>query len=181
MCSRKPEYVILIDKDDQAIGIGEKMKVHREGLLHRAFSIFVFNSSGSLLIQQRVMGKYHCAGLWSNSCCSHPRPDEPLNDAAHRRLQQEMGFDCELTYLNKFTYNIKFENNLIEHEIDHIFYGVYNGKVKLNPEEVADYQWIGKNDLNIDLERNPEKYAPWFKIALEIPFGISNVGYWLND
>lgn len=143
------------------------MDVHRQGKLHRAFSIFIFNSKGDMLIQQRDTGKYHCGGLWSNTCCSHPRSDEILEGAIHRRLEEEMGFDCDLHKVFKFTYKAEFSNGLTEHETDHVFVGVCDKTPVLNKEEAMDYRWISVPDLLEDISKNPDKYTPWFKIALE--------------
>ena len=159
--------VILVNKKDEEIGVEEKLKAHQLGKLHRAFSIFVFNSQGQLMLQKRALAKYHCGGLWSNTCCSHPRPGENLKSAAHRRLKEEMGFDCGLKEIHSFIYKIEFPNKLIEHEYDHILVGGYNNEPIINPEEAEDWQWIDIPSLKKDIDKNPEKYTYWFKIALE--------------
>lgn len=161
------EYVVLVDNDDNSIGTAEKMDVHRNPKLHRAFSIFIVNSKGELLIQKRALNKYHCPGMWSNTCCSHPRPGEPLERAAHRRLREEMGFDTELFKIFSFIYKAEFDNGLTEEEYDHIFFGKWDGTPKINSEEVADYKWISGDFLMQDIKKNPGIYTAWFKIALE--------------
>ena len=164
------EEIILVDKNDQEIGVGEKMKVHQDGKLHRAFSIFVFNSENEMLLQKRAKTKYHCGGLWTNTCCSHPRKGELLEKAIHRRLQEEMGFDCELKEIANFIYKAKFDNGLTEHEYDHIFTGKFNNKPKLNPEETEDYKWVSLEALKKEIKKNPESFTVWFKIAMERVF-----------
>jgi isopentenyl-diphosphate Delta-isomerase len=162
------EYVILVDKHDNEIGRAEKLQAHKEGLLHRAFSIFIFNSAGDMLIHQRAHAKYHSGGLWTNACCSHPRTGETLEQAAHRRLREELGFDCPLTYKMNFIYKVKFdEDNLFEHEFDHVFFGVFDGNFIPNPDEVAAIVWVPLNKLCLDVDQHPEKYTAWFKIALK--------------
>lgn len=157
--------VILVDEQDHQIGIGEKLAVHRAGQLHRCFSIFVFNSKGELLIQKRATGKYHSGGLWSNTCCSHPRPGEDINEAAHQRLQMEMGFDCELKEVFSFTYRVEFENGLTEHEFDHVFVGTSDATPVLNPEEASEWQWVAPSALLADMKKDPEKYTYWFRVS----------------
>ncbi|MFH1445673.1 MAG: isopentenyl-diphosphate Delta-isomerase [Nanoarchaeota archaeon] len=161
------ENVILIDENDQEIGTEKKMQVHREGKLHRAFSIFVFNSKGEMLIHQRAKSKYHCGGLWTNACCSHPRPGEVLDEAIHRRLKEEMGFDTDLKRIFSFTYKIKFDNGLFEHEHDHVFIGSFDGEPSANPKEVDDWKWVSAEELERDVQENPDKYTYWFKEALK--------------
>lgn len=161
------DYVILVDKQDNEIGKEEKMKAHEDAKLHRAFSIFVFNKKGELMLHQRALSKYHCGGLWTNTCCSHPRPGEKTEDAAHRRLVEEMGFDCPLKEIFKFHYKAEFSNNLTEHEIDHVFIGNYDKDPQINPEEVESFKWIGIKELQKDIKENPDKYTPWFRIAME--------------
>lgn len=160
------ENVILVNENDNEIGQAEKMAAHKEGKLHRAFSIFVFNDKKELMLQKREQHKYHSGGLWTNTCCSHPRPGEDLMDAAHRRLQEEMGFGCELKEIFHFTYSAQFEG-LSEYEVDHVMFGRYNDKPKLNSEEAEDWKWINLDDLNNDIEKNPDNYTVWFKIAME--------------
>ncbi len=164
------EEIILVDKNDNKIGTGEKMKVHQDGKLHRAFSIFVFNSKNKMLLQKRAKTKYHCGGLWTNTCCSHPRSGESLEKATHRRLQEEMGFDCELKKIASFIYRAEFDNGLTEHEYDHIFTGRFDGEPKLNSEEADDYKWISLEELKKEIKKNPESFTVWFKIAMEKVF-----------
>lgn len=160
------EEVVLVDENDNEVGSGEKMQVHREGRLHRAFSIFVFNSQGKMLIHKRASSKYHSPGLWTNTCCSHPRPGEELEEAVHRRLQEEMGFDCELKEILHFVYKVKF-NGLSEHELDHVFVGRCDAEPKPDPQEVEEWKWIDVQELLKDIQENPDSYTYWFKIALE--------------
>jgi isopentenyl-diphosphate delta-isomerase len=160
------EQVILVDRHDRQIGVEEKLKAHREGKLHRAFSIFVFNEKGEMLLQKRASGKYHSGGLWTNACCSHPRPGEPVALAATRRLQEEMGFDCALKKAFHFSYEARLDHNVIENEFDHVFVGQYDGQVRPNPNEVMDYRWLSIQMIKDELERCPENYTVWFRIAL---------------
>jgi len=159
------EKVILVNEKDEEIGVEEKIKAHREGKLHRAFSIFIFNKKGELLIQKRAKSKYHSGGLWSNTCCSHPRPKEGLMEAAKRRLKEEMGIECELKEIFKLIYKVKV-GKLIEHEIDHVFVGKFDGKPKPNKKEVEGWKWVSLKELEKDMKENPEKYTEWFKIIL---------------
>ncbi|MGV0965450.1 isopentenyl-diphosphate Delta-isomerase [Empedobacter falsenii] len=161
------EFVVLVDQDDQKLGLMEKQQAHVAGLLHRAFSVFVFNSKGELMIQQRAANKYHSPTLWTNTCCSHPRDNETYEQAAHRRLEEEMGFDCELEYKFNFIYKAHLENDLIEHELDHVFIGTFDNEPKLNPDEVMAYRWVELEDLKKDMEKNPQNYTAWFKIIFE--------------
>ncbi len=160
------EKVILVDEKDREVGVGEKLDVHRRGLLHRAFSIFVFDSSGRILLQRRAKKKYHCGGLWSNTCCSHPRPGEPLEKAVHRRLEEEMGFDTDLKRIFSFIYRVEFDNGLSEHELDHVFIGFYDGPVRPDPDEADDFAWVEPEKVLKDMEENPEKYTYWFRLSL---------------
>ncbi|WP_435352931.1 isopentenyl-diphosphate Delta-isomerase [Emticicia sp. SJ17W-69] len=159
--------IILINEQDEEIGTGEKLMVHQRGLLHRAFSILVFNSNNELLIHQRTSHKYHSGDLWTNTCCGHPNANEEISEAAHRRLGEEMGFDTSLEFLYKFQYRTDFANGLIENEIDHVFVGNYNESFIVNPEEVANFQWITVDDLLEQVALNPEKYTFWFKKILK--------------
>jgi len=158
------EQVILVDELDNELGVMEKILAHQKALLHRAFSIFIFNEKGELLLQQRALSKYHSPGLWTNTCCSHPRPAESSLDAANRRLKEEMGFECELTYQFNFIYKAELDQGLTEHELDHVFFGLYNGAVNLNAEEVQDYKFVDVKEVLLDMEANPENYTVWFKI-----------------
>lgn len=161
------EQVILVDRSDTAIGQMEKMEAHEKGLLHRAFSVFIFNSKGELLLQQRAAHKYHSAGLWTNTCCSHPRPGELNDAAAMRRLREEMGMKCELSYGFNFIYKATFKDGLIEHELDHVFFGISDDSPVINTEEVESYKYVDVDFLLEDVQRNPDKYTPWLKICLE--------------
>ncbi len=162
------EYVVLVDEKDREVGTEEKIKAHENGgRLHRAFSIFIFNSRGQMLLQQRASTKYHFCSLWSNTCCSHPRPGEKLEDAVHRRLKEEMGFDTELKEMESLIYKASFKNGLTEWEFDHAFIGFFNGNPEPNPDEVDDYRWISLDELKKGLAGNPDKYTPWFKIFLK--------------
>ncbi len=160
------QNVILVDHFDNQIGIMEKMQVHKTGLLHRAFSVFVFNEKGELLLQKRAMSKYHSPGLWTNTCCSHPSPGEDNLTAANRRLQEEMGMQCTLTKAFDFIYHAHLENNLIEHEFDHVYFGRSNANPRVNSEEVCDWKWMPLYDVFVDVQMYSEKYTEWFKIAL---------------
>ena len=164
------EYVILVDAKDQEIGREEKMAAHAKNLLHRAFSIFVFrqNPQTEVLLQQRAFDKYHSGGLWTNTCCSHPRPGEAIIAAGKRRLQEEMGFTTELTDLGWFHYNVPFSNGLSENEIDHVLIGEVSNDFTFQPNkaEVNDFRWINLEDLKIWLEEKPEDFTPWFALAL---------------
>jgi isopentenyl-diphosphate delta-isomerase len=158
---------MLVNADGQGIGTMDKMAAHRKGMLHRAFSVFIFNSKGQLLLQQRASDKYHSGGLWTNTCCSHPKLGEITADAAHRRLQEEMGMGCDLTELFQFTYRHEFENGLIENEYDHVFVGISDQQPLPNPAEVADFKYMETDVLIFELAEQPELYTPWFKICLE--------------
>jgi isopentenyl-diphosphate Delta-isomerase len=161
------EFVILVDESDRQIGTTEKLQAHLEGKLHRAFSIFVVNGKGELLLQKRAKAKYHSGGLWTNTCCSHPRPDESMEAAVDRRLQEEMGFTCALKPLFSFVYRAELDRGLVEHEFDHVFGGRYEGSPKPNPEEVEDWQWIELAALQIDIQQNPDRYTYWLRMCLD--------------
>jgi isopentenyl-diphosphate delta-isomerase len=160
------EYVILVDENDQPQGLMEKMEAHEKGVLHRAFSIFLFNQRGEMLIHQRAKEKYHSGGLWTNTCCSHPRDGESSMDAAVRRLHEEMGIKCPLQEKFSFIYRAEFDHGLVEHELDHVFMGSYDGEIKPNPAEVMDWKYVHIDLLLADMEEHPENYTAWFKIAL---------------
>lgn len=160
--------VILVNEKDQATGTKEKLKAHQEGLLHRAFSIFTFNNKGELLIQQRASHKYHSRNKWANTCCSPPVTNSDFNTEARKRLQEEMGFECELKEIFSFIYKAKLEE-LTEHELDHVFIGEYNNDPNPNPEEVQDFKWITLENLKEDMEKEPDKYAYWFKHIILSP------------
>ena len=161
------EQVILVNQADETIGTMEKMEAHERGRLHRAFSVFVFNAQGQLLLHRRANHKYHSGGLWTNTCCSHPRPGEANEDAAHRRLQEEMGFDCALQYGFHFTYHAELDHNLVEHELDHVCLGWYNGPVAPNPDEVSETRYISMPELRAELKAHPERFTEWFKIVID--------------
>lgn len=160
------EYIIAVDKFDKEIGPIEKMEAHFTGTLHRAFSILVFNSKNELLLQKRSIKKYHSPGLWTNTCCSHPRHGENLQDAIYRRLQEEMGFTCELKEIFSFVYNVKFEDNLFENEYDHVFVGRYDGEIDVNKDEVDEFKWLDIDEVNNDIKNRPELYTYWFKYLI---------------
>lgn len=156
--------VILVDENDNQIGLMEKIEAHEKALLHRAFSVFVYNNNNELMIQQRALHKYHSPGLWTNTCCSHQREGENNIEAGKRRLFEEMGFSTELEETISFIYKAPFDNGLTEHEYDHILVGKYNQDPQPNPEEVSDWKWIGLDKLKQDIELNPSHYTEWFKI-----------------
>ena len=158
--------VILVNEKDEQVGTMEKMEAHIKGLLHRAFSIFIFNNKGEMLLQQRAAGKYHNGGLWTNTCCSHPKPEEPVLAAAKRRLLEEMGFTTSLAPAFNFTYKATFNNGLTEHEYDHVLTGLYDGDIKMNASEVSDYCYKTIDEIEASLVTHPQKYTEWFKLAL---------------
>lgn len=159
------ERVILVDENDNEIGTDEKINAHKHAKLHRSFSIFVFNSKHELMIQKRASTKYHSPNLWSNTCCSHPRPRESLEQATLRKLKQEMGFTCKLKEKFTFIYNVPFDNGLTEHEFDHVFFGTFDGAPKPNPMEAERWKWVSLDDLQKDISKYPEKYTFWFKVS----------------
>ncbi len=159
------QQVTLVNEQDEPIGVIEKMEAHERGLLHRAFSIFIFNSRGELLLQQRSMDKYHSGGLWTNTCCSHPRPGEETIPAAQRRLREEMGFTTGLEKVFDFIYRADFNNGLKEFEFDHVFVGEHNGKVEVDKEEVMDYAFKKMDEIRQSIDRTPQKFSIWFRAA----------------
>jgi len=161
------EQVILVDEEDMPKGQMGKMEAHQKGVLHRAFSVFIFNSKGELLLQQRALSKYHSAGLWTNSCCSHPRIGERNIFAAKRRLEEEMGMKCELDYLFKFTYKAVFEDGLTEHEVDHVFFGMSDELPTINHDEVKAFKYMNLAELANDMAVNPNIYTPWLRICFD--------------
>ena len=161
------EKVILVNEKDEQIGLMPKLEAHQKALLHRAFSVFIFNDKNELMLQQRALDKYHSPGLWTNTCCSHPRPGESLEEATKRRILEEMGFSCEMKEVFSFIYKAPFDHGLTEHELDHVFTGKYEGEPVLNPDEVEDWKWVEVNDLLSDVKENPDEYTVWFKIALK--------------
>ncbi len=162
------ETVILVDHNDRQIGTEEKIRAHQNGAkLHRAFSIFVFNSKGETMLQQRAKEKYHGGGLWSNTVCSHQRVGESTIEAAHRRLMEEMGFDCEMNEEFSFEYRAKMDNELTEHELDHVVFGKYDAEPNPNPAEVLSWRWISIKDLKSELSSRPKLYTPWLRIVMD--------------
>ena len=161
------EKVILVDKNDNQVGLMPKLEAHEKGLLHRAFSIFIFNSRYELLLQKRASSKYHSGGLWTNTCCSHPREGEDTLDAANRRLDEEMGIKTSLRKVYDFIYKAELDNQLTEHEFDHVFYGVFDNDPILNKNEAEDFKWVDMETLNNDIIKNEDNYTVWFKIAFE--------------
>lgn len=159
------EEVILVDEHDVSVGIMEKMEAHEKAVLHRAFSVFIFNAKGELLLQQRAFSKYHSGGLWTNSCCSHPRPGEEIFEAASRRLTEEMGFVTPIKKVFDFIYKADFSNGLTEYEFDHVFAGYYDGKIAPNQNEVCDYQYRSMQEIESMLKKEPELFTVWFHIA----------------
>ena len=162
---KEEEKVILVDEHDNMIGTMDKMDAHRQGMLHRAFSIFIFNRKGEMLLQQRAMSKYHSAGLWTNACCSHPQPGEKTIDAAQRRLMEELGFETPIRKIFDFTYKAEFENGLTEYEFDHVFAGEYEGQTNISPAEVNDFCYKETSEIKSMLESHPQKFTAWFHIA----------------
>lgn len=161
------EKVILVNELDERIGEMEKIEAHEKGLLHRAFSIFIFNNQNQLLLQKRASSKYHSGGLWSNSCCSHPRTGETIIEAGMRRLTEEMGFSVSLDAVFSFIYKAKLDNSLTEHELDHVLIGRFNDDPRINLDEVEDWKYTGLEELAVDMNTYPEKYTEWFKIVFE--------------
>jgi len=162
--------VILVDEQDKPIGAMGKLEVHQKGLLHRAFSVFIFNDQGEVLLQRRALDKYHSAGLWTNTCCSHPLPNENTLSAANRRLKEEMGMATELKHKTSFIYKTPFDNQLTEHEFDHVFVGYTNDNPVINKEEVDSFKWVGLDSLKKEIKTSPELFTSWFKIAMEKVF-----------
>ena len=161
------EKVILVNSNDEPIGLIPKMEAHEKALLHRAFSVFVINSNNELMLQQRALQKYHSPGLWTNTCCSHQRDGEENIEAGLRRLQEEMGFETPLEYLFNFIYKAPFDNGLTEHELDHVMLGRYEGEPSINPEEVASWKWMDIDLIHADLINNPADYTVWFAIIFD--------------
>ena len=162
----REEKVVLVDEDDNQIGLMPKMEAHLKGKLHRAFSIIIFNSDRKILLQKRASTKYHTPNLWSNTCCSHQREDEDNIDAGKRRLNEEMGFVTNLYNFSSFIYRVEFSNGLIEHENDHIMLGIFDGVPKPNPNEVDEWKWIDIDILAEDMQINPDHYTAWFMIIM---------------
>lgn len=165
--TRMSEQIILVDENDNEIGTMQKMEAHLKGILHRAFSVFIFNTKGELLLQQRALDKYHSGGKWTNTCCSHPRLGENTLDAANRRLQEEMGMHCDLKYGFNFTYRALVNQSLYENEYDHVYYGISDDAPVLNPDEVSDFRYTTMEALKADIDRNPDQYTEWLKICFD--------------
>ncbi len=164
------EQVILVNEKDEQLGLMSKMEAHEKAMLHRAFSVFIFNKKGELLLQQRAKEKYHSPLLWTNTCCSHQRDGETNLQAGKRRLREEMGFDCDLKEVFWFIYKAPFDNGLTEHELDHVMVGYYDKDPVINREEVESFQWMTLEDVKKDINEFPEKYTEWFKIIFKESF-----------
>lgn len=158
------ELVVLVDENDKKLGLMPKMEAHEKAVLHRAFSVFIFNKDGDLMLQQRAAHKYHSPLLWTNTCCSHQRDGEANLEAGKRRLFEEMGFNADLKEVFSFVYKAPFDNGLTEHELDHVMVGYYENEPKINKDEVEAYRWMALEDVRTDIEKNPHIYTAWFKI-----------------
>lgn len=162
------EYVILVDENDNAVGQMEKMQAHYKGTLHRAFSVFLHDGKGNVLLQRRALSKYHSGGLWTNACCSHPREGENVIEAAHRRLMEELGVDCPVKEVSTFIYRAELDKDMIEHELDHVLTGqIHVNEFPLNPKEVDSVDWMAFDHLVDDIKENPSKYTVWFQIIMK--------------
>ncbi len=175
--NERDEEVILVDDDDNPVGLETKLRAHEDGgKLHRAFSIFIFDRTGKMLLQRRARKKYHFGGLWTNACCSHPKRGEELPEAVRARLQQEFGFSTEMREIFSFVYRASdAQSGLTEHEFDHVFYGEFDGEPRPNPDEIEDWKWVDPAKLAADLQSNPHDYTPWFRIA--VPRVIESLPY----
>ncbi|NPA68412.1 MAG: isopentenyl-diphosphate Delta-isomerase [Chlorobi bacterium] len=162
------DKVILVDENDNQTGTEDKMQAHLNGNLHRAFSVFLFNDKGEMLLQRRALSKYHSGGLWTNACCSHPQPDSSIDEDLKDRLLFEMGIECKLDYLLSFRYKAEFSDGITENELDHVYYGYFNGIPHPNPDEAEDWKWVDIADIEDDIDRHPEKYTEWFKIIFPV-------------
>lgn len=171
----KEEKVILVNEKDEQIGLMPKLEAHKKAVLHRAFSVFIFNNKNELMLQQRALDKYHSPGLWTNTCCSHQRAGETNIEAGKRRLQEEMGFVVDLKESISFIYKAPFDNGLTEHELDHILLGNYNSSPNINPEEVASWKWMLLEDVKSDISEHPERYTEWFKVIFDKFYGHINI------
>lgn len=160
-------FVVLVDIDDNDLGTMPKLEAHEKGMLHRAISVFLFDYNGNWIVQQRALDKYHSSGLWTNTCCSHPYPNETAIDAASRRLMEEMGVECELNFAFKFMYQTKLDNNFIEHELDHVFVGFTNQLPKPNVDEVKTWKLMSFLEIHQDVQNNPDHYTEWFKLLYQ--------------
>lgn len=167
LMKNEEEKVILVNEKDEPIGLMGKMEAHEKGLLHRAFSVFVFNDKDEVMIQQRAAHKYHSPLLWANTCCSHPREGEGVIEAGKRRLREEMGFETPLEHRTAFVYKAPFDNGLTEYEYDHILVGRYNGEPHINPDEVLNWRWVSLPQLQIEIKQTPEQFTAWFKIIFD--------------
>lgn len=163
----KQTFLIEVDSNDNAVGIVEKMSAHRNGILHRAFSVFIFNPEGKWLLQKRSDTKYHSAGLWTNTCCGHPLPGEQTQEAARSRLKYEMGLDCELKEIFSFMYHARLENELAEHEYDHVFFGFSSNLPVVNREEVSQWREVSIHELRNEIMAGEKKFTEWFKMIFE--------------
>jgi isopentenyl-diphosphate delta-isomerase len=164
------EQVILVNEQDEQIGLMPKMEAHEKAVLHRAFSVFIFNKKGELMLQQRAAHKYHSPLLWTNTCCSHQRNGETNLEAGKRRLQEEMGFVTSLSEVFSFIYKAPFDNGLTEHELDHVLIGYFDNRPIINKDEAEDYKWMLLEDVKSDIEKNPSIYTEWFKIIFKESF-----------
>ncbi len=163
------EYVILVDENDKDLGVMEKMQAHEKAALHRAFSVYLHDGKGNVLLQQRALSKYHSGGLWTNACCSHPRNNESLEEAVHRRLVEELGIDCPVVEVMDFLYKAELDHGLTEHELDHVFVGEFRGQdIPFEPSEVAAVKWMAYSDMMVDMEARPDQYTEWFKIIMQL-------------
>lgn len=170
------EHVILVDESDKDIGTMEKIEAHMKGVLHRAFSIVIFNSRGEVLLQKRSRKKYHSAGLWTNTCCSHPLPGEPMADAINRKLAQEMGIAADLMFVYKFVYRTDLDNGLTEHELDHVYAGQFEGKPQINPEEVEAWRFASVEAIRAEIRNAPDNFTYWFRLIVdEIPVRFKSI------
>ena len=160
------EHVILVDTEDNELGTMEKMEAHQKGVLHRAFSVLLFDKNGKILLQKRSKNKYHSSGLWTNTCCSHPLPGERLEEATRRRLREEMGIDFQPAFAYSFIYKASLDHNLIEHELDHVFVGAFDGTPAVNKQEVDDWKYADLKWLKEDMLRHPDSYTVWFKLIV---------------
>ena len=169
------ELMVLVDADDRVLGTEGKLAAHRSGALHRAFSVIVWDKAGRQLIQKRACGKYHSGGLWTNACCGHPRPGEEVASAALRRLEEEMGFACKLESLGTIFYHAELDGGLSEHELVHVFRGIYEGQVAPDAAEVEDYRWARLEDLRADIAAHPEAFSVWFRqyVAAQWPMALA--------
>lgn len=167
------ELMILVDDEDRAIGTGAKLAVHRQGTLHRAHSVIVWDGAGRLLLQKRHARKYHSGGLWTNACCGHPRPGEDICAAAARRLEEEMGFSCPLEALGTIRYRAEFGDGMIEHELVHVFRGLYDGPVAPNPREAEGYQWSSLEQIRADVAAMPQRFSVWFRQYIEAQWPVA--------